>query len=230
MRASRGAVGGYRVEWRGTRSCAEWIADDARFVREGRPGAWAGCLKDAAVSIGIAHRPPTEWFRRCAAEGLPVLRRETGGSALLHLPGDLAWSLVFARRPGALPPRFAESYAPLGAPVVEALARSGTTAAWTAPLCLSDQFCLFGRRGMVLSTGDRALGGAAQHLTRDALLHHGVVGASLDRPRLSRLFDVEPRLIAERLTALDELAGAPPAERVGRAFLEAAARGAPNVP
>jgi lipoate-protein ligase A len=116
------------------------------------------------------------------------------------------------------------SYGRFGAPIVAALREAGVDARWAPAFGLSDQFCLFGGRGEVLAVDDRALGGAAQHLTRTAFLHHGVVGGRLDRSALAELFDVASEPLQQRLTSFEERGGSDTLDRVGRRSLEAWAK------
>lgn len=214
--------------WAGRISCREWMRRDEELLASGRPAAQAGMAEDRAISLGAGHRVAEVEVRRWEALGLPVLRRSTGGSALLHLPGDLLWTRVVPR--SELPRGFVREFAALGAPIAEALTEAGAPAAWGEPLGLSERFCLFGSRGRVLLAGDRAIGGAAQHLAGPALLHHGVVGRSLDRGLLSDLFGVPAPLLEERLTSLDEQRGETDPARIGQRFLELVAgeRSAPR--
>lgn len=214
-----------RAEWAGSRPCADWIRSERELLAQGEPAARAAILSDHAISLGVGVRPDPEWVRRWEGRGIPVLRRSSGGSGLLHRPGDLAWSLVIPRRPGGLPTRFAESYPEFGRPIVRALASAGLRASWEPPICASDTFCLFGRRGQVLCADRRALGGAAQHLTRGALLHHGVVGTSVDRAAIAEAFDVPDELLRDRLTSLGERSATASVEAIGQAFLAEARRG-----
>ncbi|MCI4360519.1 MAG: hypothetical protein L3J91_02345, partial [Thermoplasmata archaeon] len=65
--------------------------------------------------------------------------------------------------------------------------------------------CLLGHRGRTLTVGGRAIGGAAQHLTGNALLHHGVLARTLDRPLVRRIFALPEAVAEEHLTSLEEL-------------------------
>jgi len=76
---------------------------------------------------------------------------------------------------------------------------------WTDPPGSDPEYCLLSARGSVLKHGDRVLGGAAQHLSEKALLHHGILPLEpLDRPLLRELFGLTARA-AGRLTSLREL-------------------------
>ena len=211
------------IEWLGEMSAADYLAVDQARVRDGRAGAWAAELSDTAISVGVACRLPTAVVARATAAGWPILRRSTGGTALLHRPGDLAWSRLLPRDHPSVGRDYVRAYGRLGAPVVAGLANAGIAADWGDPVATSSVFCLFGPRGSVLRVGAAVLGGAAQRLTPRWLLHHGVLNGSVDRPELATLFDLPAQEVARKLTALEELPHTGTLTDLGRAVLREAA-------
>jgi lipoate-protein ligase A len=208
------------IEWAGRLRAEEYLRGDLERLSAGRPVARAGLVTDTTVSLGIAVRASPTLQALCQERGWPILPRTTGGSGLLHRPGDLLWSVVLPRDDPRVGRGFVRSYGRYGGPMVAALNRAGINAAWVPAFDLSDRYCLFGGRGEVLGVGDRALGGAAQQLTARGLLHHGVVGSDLDRAALARLFEVAPALLAERLTSFRESGGSEDLEAIGRHALD----------
>ncbi len=81
--------------------------------------------------------------------------------------------------------------------------------AWSGPGPLHPtsppDYCVLSGRGQVLSVGSRVLGGAAQHLSRSALLHQGMIPRSVDRDLVTRLFQVSDPAVLDRLIGLQEL-------------------------
>lgn len=207
------------THWEGRVRASEYLRRDVELLASARPTARAAILVDTSISIGVAVRVPPSLTEVSERQGWPILRRSTGGTGLLHRPGDLLWSLILPSEDPRVDRGFVRSYGRFGAPIVEALQWAGVDAGWAAALGLSDRFCLFGGRGEVLAVGDRALGGAAQHRTRDGLLHHGAVGAEVDRTALQALFDVPAQLLSERLTAYEECHGSGDLASVGRRAL-----------
>jgi lipoate-protein ligase A len=124
----------------------------------------------------------------------------------LHAPGDLVWSLVLPRSDFRVGRDFSKAYARLGAGPVRFLDALGVQAAWRPPLGLQTECCLLSGRGSVLTVAGRALGGAAQHITGAALLHHGVLPYRLDPSRLQALFDLSPEVVERSLIGLEEVA------------------------
>jgi lipoate-protein ligase A len=207
------------TEWVGTVTAAEYLRGDLVRWTEGRPLARCGVLSDTTVSVGVAVKVPPQLDEQCARRGWPLLRRSSGGTGLLHRPGDLFWSVVLPRSDPRVGRGFVRAYGRYGRPVVDALASAGIESRWAPAFALSERFCLLGSRGEVLVSGDRALGGAAQHLSANVLLHHGLIAAGLDRPAITELFDVPRAVLEERLTSVEELRGERGLESVGRKIL-----------
>ncbi len=183
---------------------AENARRDEELLRRAEPLVRTAVFSAAAVSLGVSQPIDAGAAVRARSRGLPVVRRSSGGSGLLHLAGDIAWAIVLPRDHPRVGSEFAGAYDHLGAGVVQALARLGLRAGWTAPLNRSDAYCLLGPRGRVLAVDGRAIGGAAQHRTRHALLHHGVLSTTLDRETLDALFALGTTLVDTSLTCLRE--------------------------
>jgi lipoate-protein ligase A len=193
--------------WEGPVRSAENVARDEELLRQGGPTVRVAVIADRSVSVGVGQREEHPVFARAEQQGLPVVRRSTGGTGVLHLPGDLVWSVVLPRTHVLVGDDFTCAYPRLGAGVVEFLRRQGVGGSWSPPFGLSEEFCLLGPRGQVLAVERRALGGAAQHLTRHSLLHQGMVAQTIDRSLLGSLFNISHELLEQRATALVELVG-----------------------
>lgn len=140
---------------------------DRVVLRTWRPASWA-------VVLGRSNPVATEvHVDRCAAEGVPIVRRSSGGGTVLIGPGCLAYSLVLPlseelRAAGvvevtqAIMRRLAAS---LGA-FVPGIAVRGT----------SDLVC-----------GDRKFSGNSQRWLKRAVLHHGTILRELDLARIEWL-------------------------------------------
>ena len=214
------------AEWLGEVRAEAFLEGERRRLAEGRARAVAASLVDTSISVGVAMPVPEGLRALAGGRGIPVLRRSSGGTALLHRRGDLLWSVVLPREDPRVGRSYVRGYGRLGAPLVGALADHGIEADWGEALALSDSFCLFGPRGQVLRSADRALGGAAQHLSAGHLLHHGVVNGSVDRQSLEDLFGVAREHLRDRLTGLDELAPRVRGVDVGRSLVRRWAEGA----
>jgi len=167
-------------------------------------------LTDRAVSCGVGVHAEAPYLLRAAKAGVPVVRRTTGGTGLLHAPGDLAWSVVLPRTDPRVGHDYVRAYPRLGEGVVHFLSERGVNARWTDPPGSDPEYCLLSARGSVLNARGLVLGGAAQHLARGALLHHGILPLELDRTLLREIFGLPPKTL-QLLTSLRELGveGAP---------------------
>jgi len=193
--------------------CAENVVADESLLRAALAGARVAVLGDVAVSVGVGVSPAEAYLSRARAAACPVVRRSTGGSGLLHAPGDLAWTVVLPRRDPRIGGSYLAAYPRLGSGVSQFLEAFGVDARWIPAPGLSANYCTLSARGHVLMVGDRVLGGAAQHLTQNALLHHGFLPRTLDRPLIGRIFDLPGTDGVDRLTCLEELGLSEPAER-----------------
>ena len=182
----------------------ENLAADATALAAGAPSARVAVLSDTALTLGVSQPDEAASATRARAAGWPVLRRSTGGSGVLHLPGDLAWSVVLPRGDPRAGRDYTTAYERLGAPVVAFLRGASVRAEWRPSRALSDSFCFLGSRGWALEVDGRVAGGAAQHLTPTHLLHHGTIARTIDRPALVRLFDLSERVAQANLTSLVE--------------------------
>lgn len=180
------------------------FAADERLLRTGRPAVRVSVLSERALSIGIAVPEAADFVARARAAGLPVVRRSSGGTGVLHEPGDLAWSVVVPRTHPVAGRGFVRAYGRIGAGVVRALARYGVAARWTSAPALDADCCVLSGRGEVLEVERRLLGGAAQHLTGGALLHQGMLAAAVDRPAHELVFGLDRRTL-DRLVGWAEL-------------------------
>jgi len=185
-------------------SCSEDVRTDEAILKRAVPAVRAAVLTDRAVSCGVGVHDDAPFLARATQAGVPVVRRTTGGSGLLHAPGDLAWSVVLPRDDPRIGRDYVHAYARLGAGVVRFLGDRGVSAKWVDPPGTDPDYCLLSARGSVLSTPERVLGGAAQHLARGALLHHGILPLELDRALLRDVFDLSSKAV-DRLTCLREL-------------------------
>jgi len=194
------------------------------MLRGGRPDVRVTVLSGLTVSYGVGVREDAAYLARARSMGVHVARRTTGGSGVLHAPDDLAWSFVIPRSDPRVGRNFVHGYSRLGAGVVRFLDRHGVQAAWTAPPGLFPEYCVLSARGSVLSIGPRVLGGAAQHLSRTALLHQGMIPLTVDRGWIARLFGISDPRLTGRLAGLRELGIQDPPEELARQLADALVR------
>jgi len=175
------------------------------MLRQGTPQLRARVVRSAAVSYGVSVHDDATYLQRARAEGLPTVGRSTGGTGLLHLAGDLVWAVVLPRDDPRVGRDFARAFDRLGAGISDGLRAAGVEARWAPPPDLSDDYCPLSSRGLVLVAASRVLGGAAQHATSRALLHHGGISWTVDRPRVDRIFGPLPASTLDRLGGVGDL-------------------------
>ena len=200
--------------------CVENLRVDEELLRAGRPIARVAVLVDRALSIGVGVPESAMYLTRARERGWPIVRRGSGGEAVLHAGGDLAWSLVLPRTDPRVGHDYSRAYARLGRAVVRFLAEAGIRSRWAPAPHLSESYCLLGPRGSALYVDDRVLGGAAQHVTARALLHHGILPRTLDVRALEEIFGVPRKGGLERLTSLQELGLTDSPRRLGARLAE----------
>jgi lipoate-protein ligase A len=181
------------------------------MLRAGVPAVRVGVVTDLAVSYGLGVPEDAAYLERARGQGVAVVRRGSGGTGVLHAPGDIVWSVVLPRSDARVGRDFVRAYPRLGAGVVRFLARHTVPAEWGPPPDLVADYCVLSARGQVLTARGRVLGGAAQHLSRSAILHQGTLPHEVDRPRIAELFSISDPELTGRLVGLRELGlGAPP--------------------
>ena len=185
----------------------ENLRRDEEVLAAGVRRARVATLHGPVVSLGVSQPSGAPAAQRARALGIPVVRRRSGGTGLLHQEGDIVWAIVLPRSDPRVGRDYARAYARLGASVVQAFSDVGLPGRWTEALGVSDEYCLLAPRGQVLTVHGRVVGGAAQHATSVALLHHGTINVTVDRERLAMLFDLRPDALGERIVGLQELLG-----------------------
>lgn len=174
--------------------------------------------RPAAVSLGYAQRVESAVDPvACARRGLQIVRRPTGGRAVLH-GDDLDYSLALPRGgwPGCsvressrrIADGLVEGLRALG---VEACLADGPPAPGRSPACFASP------SGCEVVVGARKLVGSAQRRTHQALLQQGALLLRLD-PALSREV-LRGADLDGRAVGLEELLGHPPDPRAVAAAL-----------
>ena len=129
-------------------------------------------VNDPVVVIGKHQNPLDEVnFRYAREEGIPVLRRISGGGAVYHDRGNLNFSCITSHTPERH-----NNYAPFVAPVLSLLESFGVEAK------------LNNRNSLVLNDG-RKFSGNAQFASRGRMLSHGTLLFESDLDRLTRVLD-----------------------------------------
>jgi lipoate-protein ligase A len=183
------------------------------------------------LSIGMAESIADVDLDACRAAGVRVLRRPSGGTAVLHR-SQVAWALLLPSGHQLAPGDIIDSYAQHAAITLRALAglgvsaRPATRAEAKAPLLdeLLAMACFGGLAPHEVVVGDppRKLVGWGQVRRRGVVMHHAAVSLTFDPDALAGLLAADRARLAGALTrrviGLDEAAG----RAVGRDELAAA--------
>ena len=134
------------------------------------------------VVLGVAGRLREEVnVEACEADGVPVLRRASGGGTVLQGPGCLNYALVLslAARPEltSVTASYREILQPLSDALSEASGGGGL-----APRGISD-----------IADGELKISGNAQKRSRVAVLHHGTVLYDFDLAQIGRYLKEPPK-------------------------------------
>lgn len=152
---------------------------------------WAGPW----VSLGYAQRHlDPERIRACEDEGVGIVRRTTGGRAVLH-GQDLGYSM--AAPEGMLRPGLRNSYDQVATALLAAIRSLGASTACRVPARKvaqgSTRFdCFAAPAGDEIVVGKEKLIGSAQRRRGGAVLQHGSIRISADLPAVAAAAGVDP--------------------------------------
>jgi lipoyl(octanoyl) transferase len=143
-----------------------------------------------AVSIGYAQRADEAIdIERCRAQGIALVRRTTGGRAVLHW-NELTYSFHCADGEGPAAYPLQEASRILGECLADGLRRFGVDASLergSSPARGRLGACFASTARWELTCGGRKLVGSAQRRTRGALLQHGSILAGPEHLLLTQL-------------------------------------------
>lgn len=159
----------------------------------------------------------------CAAAGLPVLRRLSGGTAVLHEPPQLAFMMVLPPEHPLVRGDVVESYAPVSRALLRALDRLGIRAEALPPEAararpadpLGRAACFGALAPYEIVWRGKKLIGHAQVRRRNAVLLGGTLLLDFDPAALARVLRVSHAdersqlqgYLAQRITSAREAAG-----------------------
>jgi lipoate-protein ligase A len=159
--------------------------------------SWSGPV----VVLGYAQNPDDADLDWCRANGVPVLRRLTGGTGVVHR-GDLGVALAlpethsWARGVAGLYDRFLDALEPaLRAAGAELIRKQDPphAARVRSPICFEDQL------SDSLLVGGRKAVGCAQTRRRGAVLIHAAILLGLDPTLYAAVFRVEKERVSDGL-------------------------------
>lgn len=209
------------------------MARDAALLAEGIPTVRLYGWKPAAVSLGRAQTEADIDMGLAKEWGLDVVRRETGGGAILHNESEVTYSVTLPLDYPGLPRDITGSFVFVSRGVVEALRLLGIPAEIeSVPDNTRDTLCYVRKQGTNvvvpfspgaisqrgispltresagvqggLSPLARKISGGAQRRNGSHFLQHGTVIVDRDEERMARLFGSDVGEISSRVTSLSE--------------------------
>ena len=211
-------------------SSAAWnmAADEAMLIgcqsETGRPTLRFYGWNPPAVSIGYFQRLATEIDQEvCRKLGIDIVRRLTGGRAVLH-EQELTYSLVVRENEPCIPTTVTESYRFFSRAIMAGLARLGIAAEMKSPELQrgkprshASAACFDAPSHYEITVAGRKLVGSAQVRREGVLLQHGSILLSLQPERMAAVLqsaktDRDEMLaleLAEKAIGLDEVLGRP---------------------
>jgi lipoate-protein ligase A len=174
-------------------SVAQEIARDKALMVQVAAGARPALLRfyeatDEAVVVGIAQQPEQQVdLAACAADGIPVLQRFSGGGTVFIGRGCLVFSVIAPHGPALQPFDVGGAYRQVLSYALDALCRLGVPAVFEPPCDLAVQ--------------GRKVCGTAQAQKRGVVLVHGSFLVDADLARIARYLrepSVAPAYRAQR--------------------------------
>jgi len=225
------AVSGYaRATWRLIRSAPAdgptHMAVDEAILRAVAAGLVPPTLRfyawePACLSLGRAQSVEDVDLEALRAAGFDLVRRPTGGKAILHVD-ELTYSVVAPQEEPRVAGGIVESYRRLSSGLVRGLERLGV-----ADLVADQRVENRGLKGPVcfevpsdyeITVGGRKLVGSAQMRARGVVLQHGALPLYGDVARICPLLAAhpEPARVRARATTVEEALGAFGSVQAGR--------------
>jgi len=167
------------------------------------------------LSLGYSQNLSPDAMDACERAGVGVVRRVTGGRAVLH-GGDLTYTVAAAS--SQLPEGLSASYAVVCQALSSALGRIGVPvdpAPGDLPSAPAEFDCFASTAGHEISVAGRKLAGSAQRRAGGGVLQHGSIRVQPDPPQIARLCGIAP----DRSTSLAELGRDPTAEALEQACI-----------
>jgi lipoate-protein ligase A len=186
-------------------SGAENMARDETLLAAGRPAVRLYGWRPATVSLGRSQTEADVDLEAARAWGVDVVRRATGGGAILHNEAEVTYAVVLPLDHPGLPRDIGGSFAFLSRGVVLALRDLGLPAeVESVPDNTRETLCYVRRQGTNVTVGGRKISGGAQRRNGAAVLQHGTVIVERDEERMARLFRTPLDDIRARVTSLRE--------------------------
>jgi lipoate-protein ligase A len=201
------------------RTGAQNMARDEALLSAARPAVRVYGWRPACVSLGYAQPDGVVRAEAALRLGVDVVRRPTGGGALLHEQDELTYAVVLPR--SLVPADMAASYRLMAGGVRDALEALGVPAAFAEGHGGDQDLCYMREQGISITADGRKISGGAQKRTRDAVLQHGTLLVTRDATRLAALFGGTAEAVEARTTCIADYRDPPSWSTVAEAVLDA---------
>lgn len=181
----------------------ENMARDEALLEEGEPTLRLYGWRPATVSLGRAQTEADIDAPLARSWGMDVVRRATGGGAILHNEAEVTYAVVLPFDHPGLPRDISGSFAFLSQGVVLALRDLGLPAEIeSVPDNTRETLCYVRKQGTNVMVHGRKISGGAQRRNGAAVLQHGTLIVERDEERMARLFRTPLDDIGARVTSL----------------------------
>lgn len=158
-----------------------------------------------APTASLGYNQPERAVDRdaAAALGVDIVRRPTGGGAILHEPSEVTYAVVVPRGHPGMPQDLLGSFRFMSTGVLVALEALGVKPAFREAKGGKDDLCYLREAGISIVAAGRKVSGGAQRVTPTHILQHGTVLRTLDVAANARLFREDAKRIEEGVTSLE---------------------------
>jgi lipoyl(octanoyl) transferase len=145
--------------------------------------------KNPSISMGQNQSAKNEInLARCKEENVDVVRRITGGKAVLH-ENDITYSFIIPQDMLSMPSDVLESYKVIAHALVIALEKIGISSKIVQQKeKVSNAVCFSSANWYELVVNGKKISGSAQRRMKEAILQHGPVLLDFDAAKNARLF------------------------------------------
>jgi lipoate-protein ligase A len=182
---------------------AQNMVRDLALMAEGIPTIRLYAWRPACVSLGYA-QPDADVDAEAARDlGLDIVRRPTGGGAILHEADEVTYCVVLPR--DQAPADLFASYRFVANGVVRTLHHLGLASSFVEGHTGRDPLCYLREEGVSVALEGRKISGGAQKRTQTMILQHGTILLSRRTEVLARLFRTDAKRVEDNVACLHDV-------------------------
>ncbi|MBW3583224.1 MAG: lipoate--protein ligase family protein [Euryarchaeota archaeon] len=179
----------------------------------------------ACVSLGRTQTEADIDLDAAERHGIDVVRRKTGGGALLHNEVELTYAVILPLDHPGLSRNILESYRTMSGPILDAFRALGVDAVFGEGKGGRDTLCYLREEGVSIFVDGRKISGGAQRRTQQAVLQHGTMVLRLDAERTAEVLKAPVEAVRRKVVGLDALGFAVTRDEVVNEVVAAYERG-----